>query len=101
MAAAECGEWGGPPPLDLVRAWRIERWGDPFGGGWYDWPAGWLTRMTTALNVYNAFDSFSRVGGGGVGKWRENNPSYAQVWDKVMELRVKNGYYRTTAKNSN
>jgi hypothetical protein len=84
----------------LKRAWRIEKWGDPFGGGWYDWPAGWLTRMNVALNVYNTFASYSRnAQGGKLGEWLDNNPKLQHTYTAVLELRVKNGYYSATIKD--
>lgn len=40
-------------------AWRIDRWGDPWGSGWWDWPAGLIERIDACLNTYNAFSTYS------------------------------------------
>lgn len=51
-------EGKGPPPRALVEAFHAKRWGLPEGGGTLDQPAGLITRMTVALNVYEQWSSY-------------------------------------------
>lgn len=41
------------PPQELTRYWRIERYGNPYGKPWMEWPAKEIIRMETFSNVYN------------------------------------------------
>jgi hypothetical protein len=69
------------PPYELRMAYQIERWGDPFGGGWMEWDARLLARMQTVKAYADAFKAYKDYSGqkGFVG----NNPS---VWRLVTEV---------------
>lgn len=64
-------------------AWRVQRWGDPYGTGWMDWPAGLRSKMDTALNVYNLLKSAQTVQAGGMAKWATANPG---AWDSLQNV---------------
>lgn len=64
-------------------AWRVERWGDPWQGGWMEWPAGLVQRMDTALNVYNLLHSAQSIPSGGAAKWATANPA---AWDSLHNI---------------
>lgn len=86
LAAAECAEnKDAPPPPELVLAWRVLRWGAGavFAG---EIPARLLTRMSVAVNTYNAFESY-KAGSGNFAKWAEMNPSQFSIVADVREMR--------------
>lgn len=64
-------------------AWRVERWGDPWAGGWMAWPAGMRAKMETALNVYNLLQSAQHIPAGGVAKWATTHPA---AWSSLQEI---------------
>jgi hypothetical protein len=45
----------------LRDALRTRRWGLPEAGGWLDQEAGWLDKMSLALQVYDAITEYARV----------------------------------------
>ncbi|MCA9366860.1 hypothetical protein KC887_01180 [Candidatus Kaiserbacteria bacterium] len=83
VAAAKAGDNEGEPPEALLLAWRTQRWGDPYGTGWMDWPAGLRAQMDTALNVYNLFNSVQGIPPGGMAKWATANPG---AWDSLQNI---------------
>jgi hypothetical protein len=74
---------------------RINQWGDPWGGGWMDWPAGLITRLTLARSITVALQSAANAKPGQWKAWEENNPEYARTYDSILDLRIamarKNG----------
>ena len=54
----------GPPPHELVLAWRCKEWSTmPRAGGYYDQDYGLMKRMSYVKNVYNALSSFRNMKG--------------------------------------
>src|SRR5210317_2554891 len=83
------------PPPEVQMVSRINEWGDPWGGGWMDWPAGLVTRLTLAKNITVALQSAANAKPGQWKAWEENNPDYARTYDSILDLRIamarKNG----------
>ena len=76
------------PPPEVAMAGRIKQWGDPWGGGWMNWPAGLVTRLAVAENVTNALRSVSNVNPGAWAEWEANHPQEAKTHDDIFELRM-------------
>ena len=90
IAASDAAKGAGPPPHELQMAWRIERWGDPWGGGWMDWPAGMIDKITAAQNVYNAQKAYqSAASAGNTADWTKNNATAWKIVSDIMALRRK------------
>lgn len=70
-------------------AWRVEKWGDPYGKGWMQWPAGMIDRITIASNVYNAFQAYSSAKK--LTDFTKSNPGAWRLVTSVMKLRNENG----------
>ena len=75
------------PPPEVAMVGRIEQWGDPWGGGWMQWPAGLITRLTIAKNITVALQSAANIKPGEFGKWQESHPDYAKTYESIMQLR--------------
>lgn len=67
-------------------AWRIERWGPPFEGGWMNWPAGLINRIERVHNVYQAHKNYASFGGNIV-QFTQSQPDSWNVITYVMKLR--------------
>ena len=89
IAVADAAQYGTEPPREVKMVGNIKRWGDPYGGGWLDWPAGWLLRFNIADNITQAFQSVARSEAGGFAKWQESNPGYAEIFHSITGLRIK------------
>jgi len=89
IAVADAAQYGDPPPREVQTVYRIKRWGDPWGGGWKDWPAGMLQRLTVAENITEAFKSAKRARPGKFKEWTETNPDQAEIFDSITGLRMK------------
>lgn len=71
-------------------AWRIQQWGDPYGKGWMEWPAGQIDRITAALNVYQAQAAYQQAAGrGDSAGWAASNAAAWDIVAKIIELRQK------------
>lgn len=68
---------------------RIDRFGDPYGGGWMNWPAGQVTRMMYLEGVYNIFKAM--VSSKNIVEFFNNNPQAGEVVGRVTALRAKHG----------
>ena len=68
---------------------KISRWGDPWGGGWMDWPAGMLYRLTIAENVTNAFQSAARAEPGNMTDWEKSHPDESKIFHSIIGLRLR------------
>jgi hypothetical protein len=77
------------PPPEVIMASRINKWGDPWGGGWMDWPAGLVNRLTVAENITNAMRSAGRAKPGKFGEWEKSNPHEAKIYHEMIGLRIK------------
>ena len=74
------------PPKELIYAWRIEKWGPPWAGGWMKWPAGLMLKMTACLNVYNAVTG-SRSFNGSLAEFASVNPDAFERIVAITKLR--------------
>jgi hypothetical protein len=88
MAVADHVQRGTPPPPALTFAWRVQKWGDPWGQGWMNWPAGMVDAASAALNVYQAFTAYERAGVN-KGKWTSANSDAWEIISGVMAQRRK------------
>lgn len=52
-----------------------------------NWPAGDVKKMSILANIYEAFASFAAAPK--LVPWREKNPEYADIVDKVIKMRSK------------
>jgi hypothetical protein len=86
LAAADAAK-GGPPPPELVWAWRSEKWGLPNGRGWLNEPAGLVDRMSQALSVYSAAMLYETRKPGHEGEWARSHPEEWKVIQAIGELR--------------
>ena len=75
------------PPPEVIMVNRIELWGAPWPGGWMEWPAGMVKRLTLARALTDAMRSASNVKPGEWSKWEENHPGYAKTYDDILDLR--------------
>ncbi len=73
----------------LVTAWRIRRWGSPYGGGWMEWPAGLIDRVTIAENIYQACASYKNAPAGRSVAWTQQNPQAWQIVSAILAQRKK------------
>ena len=76
-----------PPEVTMVN--RIALWGDPWGGGWMNWPAGKIKRLTIAKAITDALQSASNAKPGQWGAWQESHPGYAKTYDNILNLRIE------------
>jgi len=74
-------------PPEVVMAGRIKQWGDPWGGGWMNWPAGLVTRLAIAENVTNALRSVTNIKPAGWAEWETSHPHEAKTYDDILELK--------------
>lgn len=72
-------------------AWHCERWAAlPEAGGLLDQPAGLLTQMTAAVNVYNAFKTLAR--GNNIMQLAKEQPHILKIVTQVEKLEdIHNG----------
>jgi len=62
-----------------VYAWRAERYGSPFAGGWMDWPAGFIEKMNYCSTIYNAIKYYQST----------NKPPPSPDGEKTIGLYLK------------
>jgi len=74
-------EFGEPPPKALTMAWRTEKWGAPVAGGWREWPAGMILNMSTALNVYHAWQMIQK------GRWKDADRHDPTLYKRMVALK--------------
>jgi hypothetical protein len=69
------------PPYELLMAYHIERWGNPWSDGWLDWPAGLLNKMQTVKSYADALSNYKRYSG--QKNFVTNNPG---IWEMVTTI---------------
>ena len=47
-----------PAPLYLRRAWTTAKYGNPYSGGWMDWPAGEINKMNTCELIHKTLSQY-------------------------------------------
>lgn len=83
-----------PPPIELVAAWRTRDYGLPRGQGWRNEPAGYIDKMTHALNVYTAFKAFEERGENDMTE-HDFAEKYFDLWKIVIDVeRLEREYGR-------
>ena len=88
LAAVDCADGKGAPPVELEYAWNAHAFGGlPESGGQLDQPAGLLMRMRAAENYYNAWQAWKRIKGGDIPKFKENNPQAWEIVKRVQKMR--------------
>ena len=78
------------PPSELTVSRMSESLGDPYGGGWLEWPAGLPQRVMTVRNVDRAV-SLYRANSGNP-KWVNANPQIFEVVTNLWNMRKEAGY---------
>lgn len=75
----------GPPPPELIEAFRAREWGLPEAGGRLDQPAGLVMRMSYALNVYEHWSGYLRAEAQGRGtQWKNADPQRARFVNDIL-----------------
>jgi hypothetical protein len=72
-----------PPPPELLAAWKTRDYGLPHGAGWRNEKAGYLERITHALNVFTAFKEFE---GRGEMTERDFADRFFELWQIVIDV---------------
>lgn len=85
----------GPLPGALRDAFRLERFGAPYAGGWMTWPARWLIPAETARGVYDAMTAVKRamssLQGDALEKWKADNAGAVKTALWAERLRDEDG----------
>ena len=70
----------------MVLGWRLKQWKTlPEAGGWFDQPLETMTRVETALNAYDAFDTRRRMK---ATDFARDYPTWAEFCFEVDEWEV-------------
>ena len=77
------------PPPEVAMVGRIEQWGDPWGGGSMQWPAGLVKRLSLAKNITVALQSAANAKPGKWIEWQEAHPEYSRTYDNILKLRTE------------
>jgi len=74
-----------PPPSELVLGFQVDKWGSGavFGA---PVPARLLNRMSTLLNVHQAFRSY-RAGAHRLAAWAQAHPDHCDIVTKILQMR--------------
>lgn len=76
------------PPPELRFILRVNRWGNPTGGGWYDWPAGMLRKASYADSVYRCYSAYKSAAGNTT-TWATRNPAAFELVGELLAQRMK------------
>ena len=91
MAAADCGQYGEPPPPMLEMAWAVDYYGQPLvSGGVYDQSVKASNHMRVLKNIYDAFSSMVDYSGDQA-DWSRRYPGYHKIVSRVQRVRIENG----------
>lgn len=74
-----------PPALQFYQ--NVKAIGDPFGGGWMEWPQDLLTGYRMARNVYESMRGY--VGAQNAAAWANANPEAWQIVGRVLALEME------------
>ncbi len=77
------------PPYELEIAQKIESFGDPWGGGWMEWPAGLAAKVQTVRSYTQAFRAYRHNSANP--KWVNANPQMFSLVSSVWDWRKKAG----------
>lgn len=77
------------PPHSLALAWKFEKWGLPYGGGYFDQPLRVMREAEAALAVWQAFSSrAAAMKARQLLEWSEQQPGWAALCAEVELLRA-------------
>lgn len=92
MAAADYADGDSQkPPYELTIGLRCEVWGNAFGVGWMDWPAGLFDKVNATRNVYMAFRAYRRAKN--LAKWSQDNHDSYKLVTAINRLRDERAIY--------
>lgn len=77
-----------PPELMLYRNWRD--FGDPWGGGWMEWPPQFLNLLRVVGNVYRAMQGW--LDAANQAEWCNKNQAAWEIVGIVLKLRRERDY---------
>ena len=88
LAAANCAEGKGLPPMELQYAWQCSDYSAlPNAGGLRDQPVSLMNGMTACLNVWSAMKEYLQ--NNQTTEWVRKNPEKWKVIVAVMNLRAQ------------
>lgn len=77
------------PPHSLALAWKFEKWGLPYGGGYFEQPLRVMREAEAALVVYQAFSSRAAAAKAEkMFEWSEQHRGWAELCAEVEQLRA-------------
>lgn len=85
LAVADHLDGEGPQPPDLQMYLLIKQFGDPYGGGWMNWPAGTMERMRLVRNVYEAYRGW--LNASNKAAWTTANPVSWEIVSDIISMR--------------
>lgn len=77
-----------PLPPALSWAFKVRKWGNPTGGGWYDWPAGMMRAAQYAEYVHRAYSGY-RTSPGKTVEWTKQYPDAWKLVSHLLEERMR------------
>jgi hypothetical protein len=90
-AVADYVDSDGPIPGALHDAFRLEKYGAPFAGGWTTWPLKWFMPVQIASNTYDTLTAvnraMSRLDGEALDKWRSENGRLINAALTIQQIR--------------
>jgi len=91
LRVADAVEFEESPPSQLKAVWHTRRFGNPYGGGWLEWPAGEADKIAILDNVESAFSGYKNAGVNIV-EWTKANPDKWKLIGRVKKNRRINQY---------
>lgn len=76
------------PPPELRFVMRVDRWGNPTGGGWHDWPAGMVRKASYVDSIYRAYSGY-KSSGSHTTEWASRHPQEYELVTSLLEQRIK------------
>jgi len=75
-----------PAPPELSLGLQVDKWGLKAIFGSEEIPASMLKRMSTAMSIYHAFQSY-KAGSSNLVEWYKAHPVYAEIVQRVRVMR--------------
>jgi len=81
------------PPHSLALAWKFEKWGLPYAGGYFEQPLRVMREAEAALAVWQAFSSRAAAARAKkLFEWSEEYPQWAALCAEVEQWRGEADY---------